>query len=305
MHGTYYGNYAANEADLLIAIGARFDDRVTGKVDTFAPLARIVHIDVDPSEINKNTRADNGVVCDARDILERLLQDPIRKDYAAWHEQIRQWKREFPLTYKPDDKIQPQYVVETLCRETRGDAIIVTGVGQHQMFSAQYYTFSRPRQLLTSGGLGAMGFGLPAAIGAKLARPQETVVAIDGDGSFQMNIHELGTLYCEEVGIKMVILNNQHLGMVAQWEDRFYGSKRGNTVLSTSKVDRPYPNFVAIAAGYNVPGREVRTRAEVRDAVRQMLDTPGPFLLDMHTEYQEHVLPMIPAGGSHKNIILE
>ena len=304
MHGTYYANYAANECDLLLAIGTRFDDRVTGNVGTFAQHAKIIHIDIDPSEINKNKRADLGIVCDAKDILRKLNRKPIHKDYTAWHAQIREWKEKFPLTYKKNEKIQPQYVVETICELTQGKAIIVPGVGQHQMWSGQYYRFERPRQFLTSGGLGSMGFGLPAAMGAKLACPNATVINIDGDGSFQMNIQELGTVHTEKIGIKMVIMNNQHLGMVAQWEDRFYGSRRGNTVLKAHD-NRPYPEFVQIAKGYRIPGRDVWTRAEVREAVAEMLATPGPFLLDVHVEHQEHVLPMIPAGGNYRQIIME
>jgi acetolactate synthase-1/2/3 large subunit len=201
--------------------------------------------------------------------------------------------------------VQPQYVMEKLCEMTKGEAIIVPGVGQHQMWAAQYYNYNYPRQLLTSGGLGAMGFGLPAAMGAKVARPDKMVINIDGDGSFQMNIQELGTLHAEEINIKMIILNNQHLGMVAQWEDRFYGSKRGNTVLINERVERPYPDFVTIAKGYAIPGREVYKREELEDAIREMLETEGPFLLDVHTGYEEHVLPMIPPGKDYKAIINE
>ncbi|MFA5206752.1 MAG: biosynthetic-type acetolactate synthase large subunit [Lentisphaeria bacterium] len=303
MHGTYYANFAANECDLLLNIGARFDDRVTGNVATFAARAKIIHIDIDPSEINKNKHADLGIVCDAKDILRKLNRKPLRQDYAAWHRQIAEWKRNFPLAYKKTKLIQPQYVVETLYELTQGQAIIVPGVGQHQMWAAQYYQFERPRQFLTSGGLGSMGFGTPAAMGAKLACPEALVVNIDGDGSFQMNIQELGTIHAEGIGVKMIILNNQHLGMVAQWEDRFYGSNRGNTVLKAG--DQPYPDFVQIAKGYRIPGRHVWTRAEVAGAIREMLATDGPFLLDVHVEYQEHVLPMIPPGGTHLNIIME
>jgi len=305
MHGTYYANYAANEADLLLSVGVRFDDRVTGNVRTFARKAKIVHVDIDPSEINKNKPADIGIVCNAKSFLRRMLVDPIRKDYAAWHRQIAEWKRQCPLRYAQSDQIQPQFVVEKLCEITKGKALIVTGVGQHQMWSAQFYTFTQPRSLLTSGGLGTMGFGLPSAMGAKLARPEAQVVLIDGDGSFQMNIQELGTLHCEEIAVKMIILNNQHLGMVAQWEDRFYGSQRGNTELRSLHIDRPYPHFVDIAKGYLVPGREVWDKADVGPAIEEMLATDGPYLLDIHAEYQEHVLPMIPSGGSHKDIIIE
>ncbi len=306
MHGAYYANCAANECDLLLCVGARFDDRVTGNVELFARHATIVHVDIDPSEINKNKPADISIIADAKAFLRRLLEQPIRREYAAWHAQIEEWKREHPFTYEPDETvIQPQYAIERLCELTGGKALIVTGVGQHQMWAAQFYQFERPRQLLTSGGLGAMGFGLPAAIGAKLGCPDQEVVCIDGDGSFQMNIQELGTAFAEGVAVKVMVLNNQHLGMVAQWEDRFYGSRRGDTVLSNSRVDRPYPDFIQIAKGFFVPGREVEKRSELDDALREMLAADGPFVLDIHTGYQEHVLPMIPSGKTYLESILE
>jgi acetolactate synthase-1/2/3 large subunit len=306
MHGTVYANNAANESDLLLAFGTRFDDRVTGNPDNFAVGAKIVHVDIDRSELNKNKTADLGIIANIKEVLAELNKEPLRQDYKAWHNQINEWKREFPLMYKEKQgSVQPQYVMEKLCEMTKGEAIIVPGVGQHQMWAAQYYNYNYPRQLLTSGGLGAMGFGLPAAMGAKVARPDKMVINIDGDGSFQMNVQELGTLHAEEINIKMIILNNQHLGMVAQWEDRFYGSKRGNTVLINERVERPYPDFVTIAKGYAIPGREVYKREELEDAIREMLETEGPFLLDVHTGYEEHVLPMIPPGKDYKAIINE
>lgn len=305
MHGTYYGNYAANECDLLICLGARFDDRVTGAVETFAANSKIIHVDIDPSELNKNKKADIGVNSDVKYVLEKLNQDPIYQDYTEWHESVQSWKKNYPLKYRQSEKLLPQYAIEKLCEMTNGEAVIVPGVGQHQMWSGLFYTYSYPRQLLTSAGLGTMGFGLPTAIGAKIACPEKTVINIDGDGSFQMNIQELGCAYAENVGVKMVILNNQHLGMVAQWEDRFYDSNRGNTVLEQKKFGRPYPNFVEIAKGYGIPGRDVWTKEELEDAYREMLETDGPFLLDIHTEFEEHVLPMIPPGGSYKDIILD
>ena len=306
MHGNVYANNAANECDLLLAFGARFDDRVTGPAATFAANAKIVHVDIDVSEINKNKHADIGIVGDVKDVLDLLNKAPIRKEYKEWHAQIREWKKKFPLSYKSKpDQVQPQYVIETLCRLTKGEAVIVPGVGQHQMWAAQYYLHKHPRHHLTSGGLGSMGFGLPAAMGAKVACPNKLVVNIDGDGSFQMNIQELGTIHNEEIDLKMIILNNQHLGMVAQWEDRFYGSRRGNTVLKNRRVARPYPDFVTIAKGYNIPGREVYERKDVESAIREMLNTKGPFLLDVHTGYQEHVLPMIPPGKTYKDILIE
>lgn len=305
MHGTIYANNAANECDLLIALGARFDDRVTGPVKTFAAKSKIIHVDIDISEINKNKHADIGVTADVGDVLNALNKEPVFKDYKEWHELIKKWEKEFPLIYKKTEQIQPQYVVETLSKLTKGEAVIVPGVGQHQMWAGQYYNYKYPRQFLTSGGLGSMGFGLPAAMGAKIACPDKLVINIDGDGSFQMNIQELGTIHNEDIGVKMVILNNQHLGMVAQWEDRFYGSRRGNTDLRNSRANRPYPDFVGIAKGYLIPGREVYNRSELEDAVKEMLETDGPFLLDIHTGYQEHVLPMIPPGKSYKDILNE
>ena len=305
MHGTYYANYAANECDLLLAFGARFDDRVTGSVEYFAQNAKIVHVDIDQSEINKNVRADVGIVANIRDVLIELNKDPIKKDRPVWKTAIRMWKNQHPLSYRKEPGVlKPQSVIETICRLTDGEAVIVPGVGQHQMWAAQFYTFKYPRQLLTSGGLGSMGFGLPAAMGAKLAVPEKTVINIDGDGSFQMNIQELGTVFAEDIPVKMVILNNQHLGMVAQWEDRFYGSRRGNTDL-TMKGQRPYPDFVTIAKGYEIPGREVWSEEELEDAVREMLAAKGPFLLDCHTFYHDHVLPMIPPGKTYKDILTE
>ena len=307
MHGTYYANYAANECDLLIALGARFDDRVTGPVATFAQDAYIIHVDIDVSEINKNKRADLGVIADVKEVLAELNKKPLRKDYTEWLNQIAQWKQEHPFSYiksKPHTPPQPQFVIEKLYELTHGDAIIVPGVGQHQMWSAQFYKYKNPRQFLTSGGLGSMGFGLPAAMGAKVACPEKTVINIDGDGSFQMNIQELGTLYAEGIDVKMIILNNQHLGMVAQWEDRFYGSRHCNTILE-DKDKQYYPDFVTIAGGYKIPGRVICEREEVEDAIREMLAAKGPFLIDCHTGYQEHVLPMIAPGKCYKDIILK
>ncbi len=306
MHGSVYGNNAANEADLLLTFGARFDDRVTGNPKDFATEAKIVHVDIDFSEINKNKPADIGVVADIKLTLQELNKNPLRQDYSEWFAQIKKWKEDFPLTYdEVDDRIQPQYVMEKLCELTEGKAIIVPGVGQHQMWAAQYYKYKYPRHHLTSGGLGTMGFGLPSAMGAKVACPDKLVINIDGDGSFQMNIQELGTIHNDDIGIKMVILNNQHLGMVAQWEDRFYGSKRGNTVMANDRADRPYPDFVSIAKGYLIPGREVYNKEDVIPALKEMLETPGAFILDIHTGYEEHVLPMIPAGKTYKDILVK
>lgn len=303
MHGTWYANYAVNECDLLFAIGARFDDRVTGGNPTFAKDAYIIHIDVDLSEINKNRRVNKAVIADARAILRKLNENPIRVERPEWFAQIEQWKKEHPLTYRKNGRLQPQLVVETIARLAGPDAIYSPGVGQHQMWTGQYATPVKPRHFLTSGGLGSMGFGLPAAMGAQVACPDKTVINIDGDGSFQMNIQELGTLVYEELPVKMVILDNQHLGMVAQWEDLFYGSRRGNTLLGTKKDLKPYPDFVKIAEGYDIPGRVISSPDELEDAVREMLASKGPYLLDCLTGYTEHVLPMIPPGKTYRDII--
>jgi len=305
MHGTYYANYTINEADLIIGLGVRFDDRVTGNTATFAPYASIVHVDIDPSEINKNLKATVGAVCDLKSMLTKLNKTPIYKECPAWHKQVQEWKNNFPLKYNKSDEIQPQMVIEKLYEKSNGDATIVTGVGQHQMWAAQFYKFKRPRQLITSGGLGTMGFGLPNAVGAKIGCPENQVILIDGDGSFQMNIQELGMVHCESTNIKMVIMNNQHLGMVAQWEDRFYNSYRGNTELKSNYSSEPYPNFVQICDGYLVKARHVWNKAELDDAIEEMLNYDGAFLLDIHMAYQEHVLPMIPAGGTHKDIMID
>ncbi len=305
MHGTVYANNAVNECDLLITLGARFDDRVTGPTATFAPGAKIIHVDIDRSEFNKNKHADIAVEGNVKDILDALNAEPIKKPYSAWFKQLKAWKKDFPLSYdKKSNNILPQEVVSEIYRQTRGEAVIVPGVGQHQMWSSQFYDYSHARQLLTSGGLGTMGFGLPSAMGAKVALPDSTVINIDGDGSAQMNIQELGTIHTEDIDVKIVILNNQHLGMVAQWEDRFYGSERGNTVLKNKRGGRPYPDFVTIAKGYLIPGEEVYDKKDIKPAIERMLKSKGAYLLDVHVEYQDHVLPMIPPGKDYKGILV-
>jgi len=313
MHGALSANRAVNECDLLIALGARFSDRSTGNPAKFAPGAKIVHIDIDETEINKNVRADLGVIADVGETLRELVPGAKPAGDPEWKAQLAGWKKKLFFSYpRREGQLQPQFVVETLSELTRREAVIVPGVGQHQMWASQYYSYKFPRQLLTSGGLGAMGFGLPAAIGAKLACPERTVVNIDGDGSFQMNIQELGTLAVEKIPVKMMILDNQHLGMVAQWEDRFYEGRRGNTILGRSRggvgetdFSKPFPDFVRIASGYDIPGRHVWTAEELPGAVKEMLDCDGPFILDIHIGYHEHVLPMIPPGGSADDIITE
>ena len=317
MHGAAYGNWAVDDCDLLLVLGARFDDRITGATAKFASRATIVHIDIDASEHNKNKRAHHAIVSDVKFALHRLNEllaaaKFSAPDTAAWGAQIAAWKKDHPFSYEPNRHIQPQEAIEALYQLTKGDAIITTGVGQHQMWAAQFYRFNEPRRYISSLGLGAMGFGYPAALGAKVARPDKQVIDIDGDGSFAMNIQELATAHIEKIGAKAMILNNQHLGMVVQWEDRFYGSVRGNTILgdesnvgSPDNPDALYPDFVKIAEGYGVRGRRVIKKSELRAAIQEMLDCDGPFVLDVIVPYTEHVLPMIPAGKTVKDMLLK
>jgi acetolactate synthase-1/2/3 large subunit len=320
MHGSVYANYAVNEADLLLALGVRFDDRVTGKVSEFAKHGTIVHIDVDASEINKIKPAQIAVVSDVKYALaqlNRVVEAPAGLE--EWVRRIDDWKNADPFGYDRDfDGILPQQAIEELWKLTRDrDTIIATGVGQHQMWAAQFYKFRRPRTWLSSSGLGTMGFGLPAAIGAKVANPDKLVIDIDGDGSLLMNVQEMATCYCEDVPVKVMLLNNQHLGMVVQWEDRFHASNRAHTYLgpihhpeATGKGDgispeERYPDFPAIAAGFGWKGRSIHEKGELTDALREMIEAPGPYLLDIAIPYQEHVLPMIPAGKTVKDLIRE
>ncbi len=325
MHGTVYANNAVNEADLLLAIGVRFDDRVTGKIEKFAEHGTIVHIDIDNSEINKNKIVRLPILSDVKYALARLnelLEKAGRKrvkqnftQFKAWYEKIDAWRAEFPFAFKDtDDVIQPQYAIHLLHQMTKGEAIITTGVGQHQMWAGQHYDFTEPRTFLTSAGLGSMGFGYPAAIGAKVARPDKQVVDIDGDGSFLMNVQELATAHIEGIAAKVMILNNQYLGMVVQWEDRFYQSNRGHTFLGNPKktyegsLDDPagiYPDYVKMCAGFGVPCERVLHKRDLRAAMQRMLDADETYVLDVMVPYTEHVLPMIPSGGSYKDVIVE
>ncbi len=291
MHGLAGANYAVQECDCLIAVGARFDDRVTGNVATFAPKAKIIHIDIDPSSIAKNVGVDIPVVGDAKDILPRLLEHIECPDRSAWLEQIDAWKQRYPFSYDGTGKIKPQEVVETIGRLTDHDAIISTGVGQHQMWTAQFYHFRRPRQIITSGGLGTMGFGLPAAIGAQVACPDRTVVDIDGDGSMSMTIIELITAAQNNIPVKAVVLNNGYLGMVRQWQEMFYHHRYSATT-------HPCPDLEAVAKAFGATGMTISDRAELADAIAEMLKAEGPVLLDVHTEPEENVYPMVAAGKS-------
>ncbi|XP_058093141.1 acetolactate synthase 3, chloroplastic-like [Magnolia sinica] len=315
MHGTVYANYSIDKADLLLAFGVRFDDRVTGKLEAFASRAKIVHIDIDPAEIGKNKQPHVSICTDLKMALEgmnALLEEKrnaqkLGLDFSAWREELKEQKEKFPLSYKSfGDAIPPQYAIQVLDEFTNSDAIITTGVGQHQMWAAQWYNYKNPHQWATSSGLGAMGFGLPAAIGAARAAPGTTVVDIDGDGSFIMNIQELATIRVEDLNVKAMILNNQHLGMVVQWEDRFYKANRAHTYLGNPvKENEIFPNFLKFAEGCGIPAARVTKESEVRDAIRKMLETPGPYLLDIIVPHQEHVLPMIPSGGAFKDVITE
>src|SRR5437879_6283724 len=288
MHGTVYANYAINEADLLLALGVRFDDRVTGKVSEFAKHGKIVHIDIDPSEINKIKAANVPIVADlgqAIPDLVKLLDEPAAADVqrggrlAEWIGQVEAWRSAEPLHYNDrDDAIVPQYAIERLWQIVRDrrqldDTIVTTGVGQHQMWSAQYFHFNKPRSWFTSGGLGSMGFGLPAAMGAQAAYPLKTVIDIDGDGSFLMNVHELACAYTEKLPVKVLLLNNQHLGMVMQWEDRFYESNRAHTYLGAGFEHDPYPDFVTIAKGFKCGGEEISRKEDLADDLSEMLDS--------------------------------
>jgi acetolactate synthase-1/2/3 large subunit len=319
MHGTVYSNYAINEADLLLAFGVRFDDRVTGKLSEFAKHGKIIHVDIDASEINKNKAAHLPVHTDVKSFLRAINPVVEPGDYRDWHKQIDAWRASDPMAYDPrDDAILPQFVIDQfagLMKESKTDFVMTTGVGQHQMWAAQWMRFNSPRTWVTSGGLGSMGFGLPAAMGAAAGRPGALVVDVDGDGSFVMNIQELATVYCEDLPVKVIILNNQHLGMVVQWEDRFHAGNRAHTYLGP--VDHPeaigqgegelpdvtYPDFVAIAKGFGIASRQVRRKEDVVDALREMIAHPGPYVLDVLVPYQEHVLPMIPGGMTVKDII--
>lgn len=322
MHGTVYANYAVDQSDLLLAFGVRFDDRVTGKLAEFAKHGKIVHIDIDPSEIHKNKEAHIPIVADIKEALTALnaaMTDADIPDLTEWNHQIASWKEKFPLKYADlGDAILQQYAIEELCRQTQQrDTYITVGVGQHQMWAAQFYKFNKPRHWLSSSGLGTMGFGLPAAMGVQTAFPDSLVVDIDGDGSFQMNIQELATLFCEKLPVKILLLNNQHLGMVVQWEDRFHEGCRANTYLGPvdhpealgegdgAMPDETFPNFVQIARGYGVSASQVRSKAAFPKALAEMLNHDGPYLLDVICPYQEHVLPMIPGGKTVHDIIIQ
>jgi acetolactate synthase-1/2/3 large subunit len=308
MHGTYYANMAVMESDLLIAIGARFDDRVTGKLSTFAPHAKIIHVDIDPTSIKKNVRVDLPIVGDLRDVLQKLIAElnlgpqevkTLASDLAPWREQIATWRQTHPMSYVASTtEIKPQFVIETLRKVTNDDAIITTEVGQHQMWTAQFFDFSQPRTFLTSGGLGTMGFGLPSALGAQAAWPQRQVIDVSGDGSFQMNSQELATLVQYRLPVKIVILNNNFLGMVRQWQQLFFDQRYSQTCMELP-ID-----FVKLAEAYGATGLSTSDPAEVEAVLRKGLETPGPVIMEFKVSREENVMPMVPAGKGLNEMVL-
>lgn len=306
MHGTYAANLAINNADLLLCVGARFDDRVTGKLTAFAPKARIVHIDIDPTSIRKNVEVQVPVVGDCRLALEGITEICEAKlagkdwagEHADWLEAVAQWKESKPLCYQKNGNIKPQQVVEALCELTRGDAIVATEVGQHQMWAAQFYTFTKPRTLLTSGGLGTMGFGFPAAIGAQFAFPDRMVLTVAGDASLQMNIQELATAVAHKLPVKVVILNNRHLGMVRQWQELFYNHNYSSTNMEAQ------PDFVKLAEAYGAEGYRIEKPEDLLPELEKALSTPNPAFIDVVVEREENVYPIVPAGAALDEMLL-
>jgi len=297
MHGTEYANYAITECDCLIAIGARFDDRVTGKVDAFAPHASVIHIDIDPAEIGKNKKVDIPIVGDVKTVLTQILDRlNSEKKYENWNARIRQWKEKHPLIYDNDGKLHPQFVIQTLNSLLSADDIIVSEVGQNQMWTAQYYCFKKPRTWVTSGGLGTMGYGFPASVGAQVAFQGRRVFDIAGDGSIQMNIQELGTVSQYNIPVKIAILNNRFLGMVRQWQELFYNRRYSYTEL-------PPVDFVKVANAYGIEGIRVDDPSCVKQAIKDSIAHEGPFVLDFRIEREENVFPMVPAGAAINEMI--
>ena len=298
MHGTKYANYAIQESDLILAIGARFDDRVTGKISSFAPRAKIVHIDVDPAEVGKNVRVDIPVVGDAKNALQGLLKEVSPKGRSVWNEKTEAWKKEYPLRYIPDmNVIKPQYVIEKLC-EIAPDAIITTEVGQNQMWAAQFFVHKDPQKFISSGGLGTMGYGFPAAIGAKMGRPECDVIDVAGDGSFLMNSQELATAVVNDIPVKVAVLNNGCLGMVRQWQELFFEKRYSATILG-----RTSPDFVKLAEAYGAVGLRATKPSEVESVIRTAMATDRPVVMDFIVNPAEKVSPMVPAGATLGEIL--
>jgi acetolactate synthase-1/2/3 large subunit len=298
MHGTYRANMAVMESDLLLAIGARFDDRVTGKIESFAPHAKIIHIDIDPTSISKNVKVDLPIVGDCKNVLAKILSlvgeedtDSFRLGLGKWYQNIERWKNIHDMNYQQGEIIKPQYVVEKIYELTKGEAIITTEVGQNQMWTAQYYHFIKPRTLLTSGGLGTMGYGFPAAIGAQVAFPDKLVIDIAGDGSFQMNSQELAAVVQYQLPVKVAILNNGYLGMVRQWQEFFYGKRYASVSLEGIS-----PDFVKLAEAYGAVGLRATRPEEVVPTLQQAFSTKKPVIIDFVVDPEENVYPMVPAG---------
>lgn len=298
MHGTAYANYAVDNADVLIAIGMRFDDRVTGKLSEFAQNAKIIHIDIDPAEIGKNMKVDVPIVGDVKPVLKELVPAVSRKTHPEWVSQISRWRKEHPLLLKDPSKLQQQYVIQKIQEVTKGNTIIVTGVGQHQMWAAQYFKSDMQGTFISSGGLGTMGFEVPAAMGAKVGRPEMTVWSIAGDGGFQMTMSELGTMAQEKIPVKFAIMNNGYLGMVRQWQEVFYQKQYVATPLFN-------PDFVKLAEAYGMLGLRVKDRAGVIPAIKEAMEYPGPVLVDFQVVEDDNVYPMIAPGTSVKQMIEE
>ncbi|NLK07998.1 MAG: biosynthetic-type acetolactate synthase large subunit [Firmicutes bacterium] len=300
MHGTAYANYSVNHCDLLIAVGARFDDRVTGDIQSFAPHARVIHIDIDPAEIGKNIHVDIPIVGDACNVLKEIVAKVAPKQHTHWVTKIKKWKQEHPLHYEIEEsncqaagtsqRVHPQAVIDALYELTKGDAVVATDVGQHQMWAAHYYRFAQTRRFVTSGGLGTMGFGLPAAVGAQIGKPDATVLCIAGDGSIQMNIQELATVVQEKLPVKVFILNNQWLGMVRQWQELFFEKRYSHTSLESG------PDFVKLAEAYGVKGMRIKNPSEMMAVLEAALAHPGPVVVDCWVKQDENVYPMVPAG---------
>jgi acetolactate synthase-1/2/3 large subunit len=307
MHGTYYANKAIQESDLLIAVGMRFDDRVTGKTAAFAPHAKIIHVDIDPTSIRKNVRVDVPVVGDAKRILVNMLgklKEGDKKQWAAvrkkWLKQIDAWKKDRPLSYSSSkDVIKPQFVVEKIYELTKGDAIITTEVGQNQMWAAQFYKYDKPRTFLSSGGLGTMGYGFPAAIGAQFAYPDKLVIDVAGDGSIQMNIQELATAVINKLPVKVAILNNRFLGMVRQWQELFFGERYSHTNLDVT------PDFVKVAEAYGAVGLRATKPSEVEPVLKEAFKIKQPVMMDFVVDWKEKVYPMVPAGAAIDQMLFD
>jgi len=307
MHGTYSANMAVHHSDLVIAIGSRFDDRVTGKVTEFAPKAGFIHIDIDPTNIRKNIHVDIPIVGDVRNVLIELNKelkasqeerDQWIRERGPWHEQIKEWEEEHPLTYKKNSKgIKPQYVIEKIYELTGGDAIVATDVGQHQMWVAQYFKFDKPRTILSSGGLGTMGFGFPAAIGAQVACPDKLVFNVAGDGSFQMNVQELATAVINHLPVKVAIINNGYLGMVRQWQELFFNRHYSGSVLDGT------PDYVKLAEAYGAVGMRAKSPSEVEGVIKEAIRVKRPVVMDFVVDPEENVFPMVPAGGANSEMV--